>query len=184
MENLQVSTTVTNVINNLNNAIKKSPNGVTFISIKNYTNSSGEISNNLINIGASYERAKQADIEFLKNLDITKIEGDPILLAQARTELINSFIKPNENISNGQINAYVNILPGLKVHIETGEIYIYGYRENKTIVQKGEYKEVKSKPLTIAKNILRKLLKTNKFTQYKISNIGKITANKETLEIG
>ena len=39
-----------NVINNIKNAIEKSITGVSFVSIRKYTNQQGETSSNLINI--------------------------------------------------------------------------------------------------------------------------------------
>jgi hypothetical protein len=60
---------------------------------------------------------------------------------------------------------------------------VYGYREQKTVLVKGEYKTVKSAALTIAKNELRKLLKTGKFTQYSLELGNTIKANGETLEL-
>jgi hypothetical protein len=171
---------------NLAKAIKKSPSGVTFVSITGYTNQNGEISNNLINVGASYEKAKAKDIETLRNADLTKLvaNSNQLDLNIARTELINSLIKPNENRSNGQKDVYTNIATGLKVHDETGEIYVWGFRENKTVVQKGEYKTVNSSAKTIAKKELKKLLelRTDKFTQYKISEMSKMKLNGEILE--
>jgi hypothetical protein len=169
---------------NLCQAIKKSPNGVSFVSINGYTNSQNEISNNLINIGASYEKAKQKDIDTLKNLDLTQLDtkSSIINLEIARTELLNSLIAPDQNRSNGQKDAYTNICTGLKVHDVTGELYIWGFRENKTVIQEGVYKTVNSSAKTIAKNELRKLLRTGKFKQYKITNMSTMKLNGETLE--
>jgi hypothetical protein len=172
------------VINTLESAINKSKNKITYIAVNNYTNSANEKSNNLINIGIKYENQKNKDIEFLKNLDIQSIpfHSSLIDIEKARIALIESFLKPNVNRSNGQKNAYYTINSCIKVHVETGEVYIYGYRENKTILIEGEYKEVDSKPLTIAKNELRRLLKTNKFKYFKLSNLETLKANKEVLE--
>jgi len=172
------------VINDLKETVRKSPTGVSFVSINGYENRYGEISNNLINVGVNYERTKQSDIETLENLDLTTVKTatDLITLEKARTELINELIKPNENRSYGQIDAYTNICTGLKVHNETGEIYIWGFRVKKTVIKEGVYPTVKSKPMTIAKNELRKLLKISKFTQYKVSSINNMKLNGETLE--
>lgn len=185
METIAISPKVLQVISLLNKAVKSSPTGVSFVSIRNYTNKSNEISNNLINIGASYAKAKQADIEFLENIDLTahNFKSELSLLETAKAELIAAFIKPDENRSNGQIEAYTPICSGLKVHNESGLLYIYGYREQKTVLQKGEYKTVNSRPLTIAKDELRKLLKTGKFTQYAIEIGNEIKAKGETLEL-
>lgn len=186
MENvqIQVSKGAMKVINTLKRVIENSPTGVSFIGISNYKNRYNEVSNNLINIGVSYANAKKKDVKYLENLDITAIDTkiDAITMEKARTELINSLVKPNKARSNGQKNAYLNIIDGLKVHIETGEIYVYGFRVNKTVLQNGDYPIVNSRPKTIAKNILKKNMKSTKYTQYKISNLEKMKLNKETLE--
>lgn len=169
------------VINAISSVLAKSPTGVSFVSIKGYKNSFGEVSNNLVNVGASLENAKNKDIETLQSLDVTTLNGDSILLETARVELINSFIKPNENRSQGQINAYTIVAKGIKVHNETGEIYIFGLRQSKKIIEQGVYPIVNSKPLTLAKNELRKELKSNKFTQYKLSSTATIKMNGEEL---
>jgi len=169
------------VITNLTNALAKSPTGVSFVSIKGYTNSYGEVSNNVVNVGASLTSAKYSDIETLQSLDVTAFNGDSILLEKARVELINSFIAPNENRSNGQIDAYTIICKGIKVHNQSGEIYIFGLRKSKTTLVDGVYPQVNSKPLTLAKNTLRRELKSSKFTQYKLSSTSVIKLNGEEL---
>ena len=145
MQNLEISPKALQVINLVKNAVSKSVTGVSFFSIKNYTNSSGEVSNQLINVGINYEKSKQKDIELLENIKLSDYEfKSPIeLLEQAKAELIAAFIKPNENRSNGQIEAYTTIFSGVKVHNESGFLYIYGYGVSKNILVKGEYKEVK-----------------------------------------
>jgi hypothetical protein len=185
MQTIAISPKVLQVITLLNKAVKSSPTGVSFVSIKNYTNSSNEISNNLINIGASYAKAKQSDIQFLENIDLAahNFTSELSVLETAKAELIAAFIKPDENRSNGQIDAYTPICSGIKVHNETGVLYVYGYRENKTVLQKGEYKTVKSSAKTIAKNELRKLLKTGKFTQYALEIGNEIKAKGDTIEL-
>jgi hypothetical protein len=124
------------------------------------------------------------DIETLQSLDVTTLGGDSILLEKARVELINSFVNPNENRSNGQIDAYTIVAKGIKVHNETGEIYIFGLRNSKTVIEQGVYPIVNSRALTLAKNQLKKDLKSNKFTQYKLSNTLAIKMNGEELIFG
>jgi hypothetical protein len=181
METINKSIVALKVINSLSNALAKSPTGVSFVSIKGYTNSYGEVSNNLVNVGASLTSAKYSDIETLQSLDVTALNGDSILLEKARVELINSFIAPNENRSNGQIDAYTIIAKGIKVHNQSGEIYVYGLRKSKTTLVEGVYPQVNSKPLTLAKNQLRKELKSSKFTQYKLSATSVIKTNGEEI---
>jgi len=137
--------------------------GISFINISNYKNSKGEIENVLININIDYNKTKLKDIETLRNIDLNSIDfNDKILLEQAKNELINSFINPNKTQSDAQNNTYTHLANNVKIHNETNEIYVTGTKVRKTITQIGEYKEVKSKPLTVAKNILRSYLQTSK----------------------
>ena len=181
---MQVSIKALQVISMLKQATENSITGVSFVSIRNYTNSSNEASNNLINVGINYEKSKIKDIEFLENLNLDEysFKSNLDVILEAKAELIKSFIKPEENRSKGQIEAYTHIVSGVKVHNESGQVYVYGYRENKTILKEGEYKQVNSKPLTIAKNELRKLLRTAKYTQYSLEIGNQVRANGSTLE--
>ena len=86
--------------------------------------------------------------------------------------------------NHGQTNNYYTICKGIKVHKTTGILYIYGMREHKEIITEGNYPSVNSRPLTIAKNILKKQLRTGKFKQFVVRNIETLNANKETLNIG
>lgn len=185
METLAVSTNALKVINLVKQAVSNSLTGVTFFSIKNYTNTQGEVSNVLINVGINYEKSKQQDIEFLKNINLSdyQFKSDKSDLIEAKNELIASFQKPDKNRSEAQKDAYSTIFSGVKVHNETGLLYIYGYRVNKTVLKEGEYKHVNSSKKTIAKNELRKLLKTGKFTQYSIEVGNTLTAKGETIEL-
>jgi hypothetical protein len=184
METINKSTVAIQVIANLSRVLAKSPTGVSLVSIKGYTNSFSEVSNNLVNVGASLTNAKAKDVQTLQVLDVTTFNGDSILLEKARVDLINSFINPNQNRSQGQIDAYTIIAKGIKVHNETGEIYIFGLRNSKTIIEQGVYPIVNSRPLTIAKNQLKKDLKSSKFTQYKLSSTTAIKLNGEELIFG
>lgn len=181
METINKSQIAIEVITNLSQMLAKSPTKVAFVGINGYTNSYGEISNNLVNVGASLANAKKKDVETLNNVDVTTYNFDSILLEKGRVELINSLTNPNENRSQGQIDAYTIITNGIKVHNQTGEIYIYGLRVSKKVITEGVYPVVNSRPLTIAKNILKKDLKSSKFTQYKISSMAQIRLNGETL---
>lgn len=185
METVSVSTKALSVITTIKRATDKSVTGVSFVAIRNYTNKFGEVSDNLLNVGASYEKAKAKDVEFLENINFAdyQFKSDLSLLDEARKELIAAFIKPDENRSNGQKDAYTHIVKGVKVHNETGVLYVYGYRENKKILKEGVYPTVKSRPLTIAKDELRKLLRTGKFTQYALEIGNEVRANGETLEL-
>lgn len=180
-----VSPKAAKVINMAKAAVDKSPTGVSFVSIKGYTNQQGEVADHVFNIGADYNKAKEADIKFLQELDLTKGQwnSDMVTMAQAKADLIKSLTKADEVRSQAQADAYTHICKGVKVHNQNGCLYVYGNRVNKVIHKQGEYKSVNSRPLTIAKDELRKLLKTGKFRQFIMAEATSFKANGETMEV-
>lgn len=186
---MNVSPKALQVINAVKNAVSSSITGVSFFSIKDYhSTTSKETANYLINVGINYKKSKEQDIEFLENIDLTAYEfNSPMeLIKEAKDILIAAFIKPNENMSNGQINAFTVIFNGVEIHNETGVLYVYGYRVSKTNVRKDADNEPKKdtrKPLTKAKDELRKLLKTDKYVKFAIEVGNTLKANGDTIEL-
>ena len=161
--------------------LKLTANGVTFVGI-NYTNQQGEKSNYLINIGASYENAKKKDLETLQNLDVKNIKNykgldseSITVLNEAKKALISALIKPNKTQSQAQKDAYTHLINGMKIHNDTYDLFVFGFKVKKTIQIKGDYKQTDytyegAKPLTRAKNYLRvEFMKSTKYRQFKIS---------------
>jgi hypothetical protein len=143
--------------------------GVSFVSVT-YVNQQNEKHQTLFNVGVDYERAKQKDIEYLKKLDVSDLNSpiDVELLEEARVELLNSFQVPSKNRSEGIKNAYTHLSSGLKIHNEKGTLFVYGMKVKKTVLEEGDKKEDTRKPLTKAKDEIRKHLKTSQYRQYEI----------------
>lgn len=169
-------------------------NGVSFVSIKKYcsdTSENSEVADVLINVGASYENMKAADLETLQNADAEKLVNENFgveLIKQALAEKIQSIVKPSEARSNGQKEAYIylNKKGTLKYCKETKSVLISGTVVRKTVIVDGVFKEVKSRPLTLAKKHIDKVLdlKMAKIRYYKISNIiANVKVSGETIEI-
>ena len=150
---------------NITKKVLNSPTGVSFVSVKGYESTKNEISNQLINVGASYPNAVSKDIEYLENLDVNTLETSLCkdLLNEARLALIKGLKTPSKKRSDAQKNAYQILTKGIKVHNENRKLYIYGYLVSKDILKKGTFKKVNSRPLTIAKRFIQKNLKTSKF---------------------
>jgi hypothetical protein len=169
-------------------------NGVSFVSIKGYcSDKSGnsEVADVLINVGASYGNMKKSDLSTLEAANVNMLVSENFgkaLIEQALAEKIKSIISPSETRSNGQKEAYINLNANgtLKYCKETKSVIISGVVVKKTIIQAGEYKEVKSRPLTLAKKHLDKVLdlKLAKIRYYKISNItANVKVSGNTIEI-
>lgn len=183
-----ISVIAAQVINKLEEAVKKSPTGVSFARINGYTNSSGEVSNVTINVGINYANVKDKDIKYLESVNVDTIETDDetikALLSEAKTALVEAAKKPSVARSNGQADAYTRIkgAPQLKVHNETGQIYLEGYQVSKKVLVKGEYKTVNSRPLTLAKNLIKQGTKASKIRQYKLTEINSLSISGDTIE--
>ncbi len=166
--------------------------GVSFVSLKGYSSDksgNSEVADVLINVGTSYANMKKADIETLKNAKVNNILSDNFgksLLEEAIAEKLKSLTNPSENHSNGQKEAYINLNEQgtIKLCKETNSIIISGTVVRKTVIVKGEYKTVNSKPLTLAKKYVETALdlKTAKMRYYKLSNVGAVKTNGDTIE--
>jgi len=148
--------------------------GTSFVGIQNYLSSKGELSNQTILVGATYETAKAADIETAKAFDLAShtssfSEADLIV---AKETIVASLEKPSKAHQEGQAAAYKHIAPGLKLHIDTNEIHVTGFAITKTVLEKGTYKTVNSSTKTLVKRELIKAmdLKTSKYRNFKLGN--------------
>jgi hypothetical protein len=157
-------------------------NGTSFIGIRGYKNSQGEISNHVIIANFSYANAVKKDLAKLKNATEEDIENiakgghSPELVREAIQKLIDSFEKNSNpetgsNQSKGQKEAFTKITDCIKMHNESGELYIYAISHSKQVIVPIEYKPVNSKPLTLAQNAVKKYfdLTTAKYRSFVIN---------------
>lgn len=157
------------IADTIKTAMNKSLTNVTFLSIKGYVNDKGEKSDYLINIGVNYKTQKDKDIEFLKTFDVFSRQWNcPMTdIVTAYSKLLQNFQIPNEIQSEAQTEAYIKINDALKVHTDTLELYVYGYKVRKTIREAVDYGEDRRKPLTKAQDEIKQLLKHTKYRQFK-----------------
>ena len=155
------------------NLIIKSKNikGTTFVGVRNYKSSNGEIANHTFVVGADYGKAKECDLEKARNFDLSAVESDFSLdiLEQAKSKIVDSLSKPFTQEDNVE-SPYIKLATGIELHRETGEMYVVGFSMNKTVLTPGEYKKVNSRELTLAKKFLTKQmnLKTSKYRRLKV----------------
>lgn len=153
----------------IKSALNKSITNVSFCSVKDYVNEKGEKSDYLINIGVNYQTAKQKDIKFLSELDVTTMEWQSpmVEVIKAKTELLESLINPSQARSQAQKDAYIHINEALKIHADTLELYVFGSKVKKTIVEAVDYGADTRSAKTKAKDEIRKLMKSTKYRQFK-----------------
>ena len=90
----------------------------------------------------------------------------------------------HSNRSEGQKSAYVQIAKNIKYNVEKGQIHIFAKEVRKTVLIDGEYPETNKRAKTVAKDFIRKQMKSSKYRNYVISNIDEIKTNGDTIVLG
>ena len=159
-------------------AVAKTIKGNAFVGMQNYTNKQGEVSNQTLIAGFSYENAMQKDFDSLKHkqaeifAELEKSYKKELVL-KAYTNVYESLEKrlsseevkaelrkQNDKtirLSDAQSDAYITLAKGIRKHIETNEIHIFGLVVRKKVIVPIEYKETNSRDLTIVQNKIKKL---------------------------
>lgn len=172
----------------------KNSKGAKFVGINTYeSTSSGEIADYVVNINVNYNDVLKRDLIYLKSLndnDLIRISKGNINLDTMKiglSELIASLEKringEKNNHSLGQENAYETICNGVRLHLESEKIHIFGFRISKNIKVAGTYKTVNSSQKTLAKNAIKKGMKSEKFRTFIIDNADQISINKRKFDI-
>ena len=177
-------------------------NGVSFVKIKGYSSDKSnntEVADQLINVGASYANMVVKDENIfanfdLSNVDVNKFNYDSIDLNGVTLENFKKQViemlpialaelnKPTEKKETNDI--WLN--KALVFNLTTLRLSIFGQSINKQIEVKGEYKLTKSKPKTIAKELIKKVAGSKKSTlrRFAIDNFnGSIKVKGDTIEI-
>lgn len=143
-------------------------NGASFVGIKGYTSSTtGEVANHVVIANFSYGNAVEKDLKALDNAtdaDVQAIadKGFTIDLVKVAIAKLADAFRKNMNPetasaqSLAQKDAYINISPCIKLHIETGKLHIYALAHSKVVLVEGEYKTVNSRELTLCQNAVKK----------------------------
>ena len=142
----------------------------------------GEVARHTLRLGASVTAAYRKDLTTLENSLCSmqsalsggehQWKGASISVAILACEELIASLK--ESLEKGVGNnsgytcadTYTTLAKGVKVHKETGEIYVSGFSRAKVTIEPGTHKSVKSSEKTIAKNKLRKVMLSGKIRQF------------------
>jgi hypothetical protein len=154
-----------------------------FVGVRDYVNKQGEKSNYLINSGVSYLKILNDDLKSLNDnkkdifetLEKPQKDGKIYSLELITTAFNNVLTSLHKRLSDeetkellraegdktiaqsdAQIDAYINLATGVKLHKDSLKIHVYGLVVRKTILEPIEYKETKSRDLTIVQNKVKK----------------------------
>lgn len=148
----------------------------TFLTLHDYNNEYGELADYSIAFHISYQNALKRSI-----LIMNGVIPENDLEAQAKMELLDSFntsLTKLKEITIDKIDdAYTrlfddngNEIKGIKIHTESNTLHMYGFVVFKRILLPGVYPKRNKKPLTIAKDKLRRLTPVDKFRQFRITS--------------
>ena len=177
-------------------------NGVSFVKLRGYSSDKSnntEVADQLINVGASYANMVVKDENIFANFDLSKVDVNKfnydsidlngVTLENFKKEVIEmlpialaELNKPTEKKETNDI--WLN--KALVFNLTTLRLSIFGQSINKQIEVKGEYKLTKSKPKTIAKELIKKTAGSRKSTlrRFAIDNFnGSIKVKGDTIEI-
>jgi len=149
-----VKTDAQHLIDQLKQFLSK---GATFASFLYTAKGSGESALFNVNMNIDYQRAKEDDRKKLE-------EYQP--KDELETQAKEALLAPSKPYTNK--DTYTSVGKGIRINNNNGYIHIFGYVQNKEVVNPGVHKSVKSSPLTITKNKLKKDLnfQTNKIRDF------------------
>lgn len=164
--------------------------GTSFVSIKGYEAvTSGEISDFVINAGASYANAVEKDIKTLESASY-----DDAVMESARVKILTSLLKNQDaktqsNQSKAQQDAYIKLTENgsVKLHIEQRTLHIFAMEISKKVISPATKEKSKSNnPLVIAEYKVKKdlNLSTAKWRNFKFEGFDTIKTGGNTFNIG
>lgn len=174
--------------------------GAKFIGLNSYFSaSSGEVANYVLNVNISVENAKKTDNVLLKKCSVQKLSyiakksgfSYPVCkialneLIIASDKNLNVEISERSNQSQGQTNAFLPLVNGLRLHKDSMKVHIFGMVQSKTIVENGEFKHVNSSDKTLAKKAIKKALglRSEKFRTFIVEQADYVNINKVEIPV-
>ena len=148
--------------------------GARFVGLT-YTNEAGETSKQNILLGVKLETLYKKDLTYLTNL-IGSLEGIKKVACQELIDSISNSLSKGIGQNDGYTKKdyYTPVTPGGEVKKHVGEdglttVYLRGFVVKKSVITKGIYKVVKSSEKTLAKNEIRRNLKSGKIREFKLN---------------
>lgn len=168
----------------------KSIVGCQFASLTYLSKTDKSLARYTVNLGFSYHNAVLKSVTELEII-MAEMVDKTTLAYQAAVEVMESLKKTLAAHANGEQNddytkkgQYIPIGNGLNLNTTDNTIQLFGLLQSKVVLVEGERKPVKSKPLTIEKNKIRKQLTVSKFREFALDNenVAGVKVNGQTME--
>jgi len=180
-----MNTTLNELITNLENLTK----GARFASLTYRAKGTGELARFNVTLGFSYHNAvvksREELIALMGGLEgIEKLAAEELLASFDKTLAAHEKGEQNEDFTKKDTYIPVGTAKGLKLNKNDCSLQLYALVNTKVVLEQGEYKSVKSAPLTVAKNNLRKKLTVSKVREFALDRnvVEAVRLNGETLE--
>lgn len=161
----------------------------TFLVLHKYRNKFGELADYNIVFHISYKNALERSIS--RVLDYSPPDD---LHRRAKEEVLTSYRNSLERMATTSVHELEDnyhrftdeenrVVEGVKLHIESNILHLFGFIHNKRIIEPGVYHTVNSHPLTLAKRKIQKLGTLWKWRQFQVhpTKLEKVVVEKITL---
>lgn len=162
--------------------------GAKFASFDYTAKATGEKSRLVIILGADTRKLYERDIVRLQRMILAfETKGATLYLQAAQSILDSRLTSLERGVGNNPAYTcadtyiYPNTLSGISIHKESGEVYVCGLVEMKTVLVPGVFKKKNSAPLTIARERIERHLPSGRFRRYILRNVSRVSMNGETL---
>lgn len=169
MNETNMTEVVTPEILALSNSISTMTKGCRFISLTYKAKETGEVARHTLLVGFSYIEMVKDSIEQLTAW-MEYMSGDELFAAREvekslrKTLTANAEGKQNEDYTKKGM--YAHVRGGVNINLNDNTIQLFGRSISKVVLEKGVYKTVNSRPLTIAKDKIKKHLSVSKFREF------------------
>jgi hypothetical protein len=150
--------------------------GSTFLSVMGYRNEYFEIADYNLVFHMSYENALKRSIATLQAYKPTsdlEIEAKADVLSRFKNSLSKAQNTSLEDIDDAYTRFFDddgNYIKGIKMHTKTETLHLYGLVVHKRVIMPGSYDDKDTRrPLTVAKDKLRRMCQVSKFRQFKMT---------------
>jgi hypothetical protein len=166
--------------------------GCKFASLTYLSKSAGELSRYTVELGFSYHKLVEKSVTAL---EILMQENETVwnpLQKQAAAEIMASFKKTLAAHAIGEQNEdytkkdqYIPLGNGASLNTTDNTIQLFGLVQSKKVLVEGVHKKVNSRPLTIEKRKIEKLLPVSKFREFALdlSQVAQVKVSGETFEM-
>jgi len=162
--------------------------GSTFASFTYTSKKSGEQARYTVILGGDYTNLlKKSILELELLISENKFAGIELEAANAVLASLNKSLVAHQNGTQSEDytkkGQYVNIGNGVNINTNDNSIQIFGVKLTKKVIVEGVHKKVNSKPLTIAKRNVEKLLPISNFREFAfdMGNIHQVKVDGQTV---